>query len=303
MLRRLVFLGLLAASSPLMASCAPSPAGPETRTTISTDEFSKTIDILGPQPSGMTQGDTSVYESHRLVTLIDKKTHTYVHFIDVETSYYNGWIDFDFASDDTAQTLRLIPIYRARPTCRLCAWSETFEIAVPDAALRAHASSRYRVKISGRGGTSMIIPFTPAMIAEQYAALDQVLAKIGPPQARAASATISIPPIVAASPAPALPPGTPQALLARNIGLSTLSVSAAAWTHGHLHGAVVLNVVPDSAAEKAGIRSGDLIVGFDGHLVESGNALQALIAKTRSHRAIKVDILRGSVKVRAMLDI
>lgn len=302
MLRQLAFLGLLAASSPLMASCAPSPAEPEMRTTISTDEFSKTIDILGPQPSGVTQG-VSIYESHRLATLIDKKTHSYLHFIDIETDYFNEPIGFDFASDDTAQTLRLIPLYREHPRCRTCMWREVFEIVVPDAALRAHASSGYRVKVSGRDGTSMIVPFTPTMIAEQYAALDQVLSKIGPPQGHAASAPPAAPPLVRPPPAPVLPPGTPQALLARNIGLSTLSISSAAWTHGHLHGAVVLSVVPDSAAEKAGIHSGDLIVRFDGHLVESGNALQALIAKTKSHRAIKVDILRGSVKVRATLDI
>ena len=57
-------------------------------------------------------------------------------------------------------------------------------------------------------------------------------------------------------------------------------------------GAVVAQVLPGSAAEKAGIRSGDIIVGIDGHKVKDGSALRNAIGILRAGTDIELDLIR-----------
>jgi S1-C subfamily serine protease len=76
-----------------------------------------------------------------------------------------------------------------------------------------------------------------------------------------------------------------------------LPQSTATMSHGSLHGAVILAVIPGSPAEAAGVRGGDLIVKLDGKLVESGKEILDLIAKAKPHSVVTVDILRGSAHV------
>jgi serine protease Do len=57
-------------------------------------------------------------------------------------------------------------------------------------------------------------------------------------------------------------------------------------------GALVAGVVPGGAAEKAGIKAGDVIVAFDGKKVQSGQALPAMVAATPVGRDVSVTIIR-----------
>ncbi len=60
----------------------------------------------------------------------------------------------------------------------------------------------------------------------------------------------------------------------------------------HHGGAVVAQVLPGSAAEKAGIRSGDIIVGIDGRKVKDGSALRNAIGILRAGTDIELELIR-----------
>jgi S1-C subfamily serine protease len=61
-------------------------------------------------------------------------------------------------------------------------------------------------------------------------------------------------------------------------------------------GALVDRVEPGSAAETAGIKSGDVIVSFDGERVRSVRQLQRLVGDTPPGRAVKVGVVRDGRK-------
>ena len=58
-------------------------------------------------------------------------------------------------------------------------------------------------------------------------------------------------------------------------------------TTGEPRGAMVRSVAEDSAAEKAGIKEGDVIVRFDGEAVRSASHLSRLVAETPAGRLHK----------------
>jgi serine protease Do len=62
-------------------------------------------------------------------------------------------------------------------------------------------------------------------------------------------------------------------------------------------GALVERVEPDSAAEKAGIKQGDVITSFDGERVRSVRHLQRLVSDTPPDRPVKMTVVRDGRKV------
>ncbi len=291
--RSTAYLGAFVALLPV-AACAPpdeiqAVPGAVSMTghvSVTTDEFSKDIMITSPLMAEETADDIAVH--YELSIFVDKQTHSYSSLITAAAEYYGETKHFDFASDDEAQTLRVIHDGAAERPCRTCTRKELFTIFLPYAALRQHAATGYRVEALSRSGNDIVFTFSPAVIAAQEAALKTVLARLGPsPAALAAQFAAS--------------PSAPQPVVARNIGLKTLSVSIPEMIHAKVHGVVVLGVTPGGAADKAGIRYGDVIVRFDGHLIDSGSELQKLIAKTRPHRAVKIDILRNGTPIHATI--
>ncbi len=277
----------------LVAACAPpEPRLENAPPTVTSDAFSKFIEIKGPSMKvGAWLGYTAFYN---LFTDVDKQTHRYTHLIGVDVIYDRAnQIGYRYAADDTAQPLRLIPVVHTRSrVCKDCSREEIFNIAVSDAALRSHAASGYQVKASSILGDYLIIDITPPMIAAQYVALQKV---IGPEAAGAATPPAQRPEREQPQ-AKAKPPPLGLAFDADS-GLQMMSQSAADMTHGAMHGAVVLAIVPGSPAETAGIRSGDLIVKFDGKPVGSGNDVLDIIAKANPRSVVKVDISRGPTHV------
>jgi serine protease Do len=57
-------------------------------------------------------------------------------------------------------------------------------------------------------------------------------------------------------------------------------------------GALVADVVKDGPAGKAGIKTGDVIVSFDGHVVKESTELPLLVARTPIGRQVEVKVLR-----------
>jgi S1-C subfamily serine protease len=58
-------------------------------------------------------------------------------------------------------------------------------------------------------------------------------------------------------------------------------------------GILVMQVLPGTPAEKAGMRRGDVIVAADGSPIKDGARLQGIVEKTGLNRPIKIDLIRG----------
>jgi S1-C subfamily serine protease len=81
-------------------------------------------------------------------------------------------------------------------------------------------------------------------------------------------------------------------VVVRTPGSGRLGVSIAD-PEGDVRGAAVKSVADDSAAQKAGIQEGDVIVRFDGETVRSASQLRRLVAETPSNRAVAIEVLRA----------
>jgi S1-C subfamily serine protease len=66
---------------------------------------------------------------------------------------------------------------------------------------------------------------------------------------------------------------------------------------GTERGAVVENVAPDSPAERAGMKAGDVITGFDGEKVRSAKQLARLVNETPAGRTVAATVLRDGKSV------
>jgi len=62
-------------------------------------------------------------------------------------------------------------------------------------------------------------------------------------------------------------------------------------------GAVVTEVATDSAAQKAGVKAGDVVTSFDGERVRSARQLERLVEETPAGRTVKVAVQRGGAPV------
>jgi serine protease Do len=76
------------------------------------------------------------------------------------------------------------------------------------------------------------------------------------------------------------------------ITLSSLDEKSAKL-YNHEYGAIVANVEPNSAASKAGIQRGDLIIAVNGQKIESSSALQRFIGDKQPSEKIALTIERG----------
>src|SRR5262249_25110503 len=61
-------------------------------------------------------------------------------------------------------------------------------------------------------------------------------------------------------------------------------------------GAIVMKVVADSPAEKAGLKENDVIVSFNGRRVDSVRELQRLLNETPADRSVQIEVIRGGAK-------
>ncbi|MFW5442802.1 MAG: DegQ family serine endoprotease [Methylococcaceae bacterium] len=58
------------------------------------------------------------------------------------------------------------------------------------------------------------------------------------------------------------------------------------------HGALVAKVIPDSPSEKAGLQIGDVVIEFDGHVVDTSGELPPLVGMTPIGEEVKVKVVR-----------
>lgn len=84
------------------------------------------------------------------------------------------------------------------------------------------------------------------------------------------------------------------------VGLAVRDVEAADASKQKLPsqaGAVVEEVRKESAGAKAGVKTGDVIVAFDGERVRSARQLDRLVEETPAGRAVKMTVMRDGAKL------
>jgi serine protease Do len=90
------------------------------------------------------------------------------------------------------------------------------------------------------------------------------------------------------------------------LGISTQNVSARSARLLGLQragGALVVDVVADGPAAKAGLEAGDVILGYDGHAVSDSEDLPSLVAETPVGRNVAIYISRQGILYRAAVSI
>jgi membrane-associated protease RseP (regulator of RpoE activity) len=84
------------------------------------------------------------------------------------------------------------------------------------------------------------------------------------------------------------------------LGVTMREVDAAAATANRLsaqEGAVVVSVVPGSAADKGGLRAGDVIVEYDKERVRSASQLARMVRETPAGRFVRVGAVRDGKRI------
>ncbi len=90
------------------------------------------------------------------------------------------------------------------------------------------------------------------------------------------------------------------------LGVTILTITpdiAEAWGVKETQGALVSQVMPDSSAEKAGVKTGDVIRSVDGKAISNAQDLRNTIGLKRSGDTVELEILRDgrTRKIRAQL--
>lgn len=260
----------------LLVSCGGAPLQKQTVGTQD-DQYSPSATIVGTKLFDNPFGGVS--KEWFIRSFIDKKTGAVTHQLYVETSYIGDWKYYQSANDDTAAPLPFIVIDREVGDCTGgCSLEETFALGLQGSVLRAKAATGYSVKISAHDGTAFILSVPPGQIQPQLAAIDNYLATHHLPSAsqstNAKAAPSSFHPTIGIQ---ALP--TPAGVAA------ALKVSG---------GLMIVTVTANSPADRAGLKSGDVILKFGNAPINAIADLRAAIAKTSPGATVRIAIQRGT---------
>jgi membrane-associated protease RseP (regulator of RpoE activity) len=278
--RRILSVVIAMAAVTFLAGCSSPAEVPNARAQLQTDEFSKTVDIVGP--AMFENPFIGMKKDYSLLSRVDKKTRAItIQLIQVNLEYNGTFYYFQFADDDTTQSLRLVPVKRERNLLFGGDRREAFTIVVPDSTLRAHLATGYRVKLSTKDGTETIIGITPAMIAAQFAAVDAYRASgtVNAAQPGLQAAPVTTTPQIGTAP----PVGT--TVVKRSLGIRYIRFP--------LMGVMLTHVDPGSPAETAGMQSGDSLLVIDGHSITGTSDVQPVLDQIAPGSLIKIDIHRG----------
>ncbi len=138
------------------------------------DQFSQQVTILGWGSYETPYG--GIARDWRLRSWVDKQTRAVSHQIYIEMSYDDEYQFFEAATDDTARSLAVIVIDRSFMCPHLdCTHFETIGVEIDEATLRARADQGFRIKVSSRRGSTLILPLSPTQIGLQLAAIDRLI--------------------------------------------------------------------------------------------------------------------------------
>ncbi len=252
----------------LLAGCArPAPNQIQART----DQYSPSVEV----DSAYVQVDTGNLARHGwfLQSFVNRQTRAVSHRLFFEAVYPPPLEYFDSAFDDTAKPLPVVNLFRSRGcVSEGCTDEERVGILLDEAMLRERMGSGLTVKIASRHGEAYELAVGPDIIRTQ---LDKIAKVLGSAYvAGAPGADLSSPPLLGVHPIP-LP-----------------ADNAARIANPSLVGLLVVAVDRGLAAERAGIRVGDVITDYDGRPVATVEDLKAAILNGGRGRAIPVGVVR-----------
>jgi serine protease Do len=117
-------------------------------------------------------------------------------------------------------------------------------------------------------------------------------------------ATLAAPALVIAQAPPVPPTAPPEHRLFQpfvgvgylGVGIQEITADRAKALKLHEEGGVeITSVIHDSPAEKAGLKSGDVVVSYNGRKVEGREQFQAMVRMTLIGREVKLDIMRNGM--------
>jgi len=66
-----------------------------------------------------------------------------------------------------------------------------------------------------------------------------------------------------------------------------------AFVIAEVEGILVVRVIPNSPAERSGLRRGDVIVSVNGQPIKEGAVLQSLVEQVGLNQSLKLNVQRG----------
>lgn len=281
---RLIGAALLAL---VVVACAPRAPQQQTKAIqIDDDQFSTQATFIGTE-----QVDDPIRGSFKdwfLRSFVDKRSGEVDHQLYVHVEYVGDRRRYEIATDDHAAPLPFTRIERDRGSCKYgnCDYDEDFGLGLRDAVLRERAGTGFQVKVVAHSGDSMILTIAPGQILPQLAAVDAY---------RRAHALMG-----AKEPASPMPPATQPGRVGVNITPMPQSLALSLKLAPGV-GVLVLAIVPGSAAEKAGIKAGDVILELDG---KPSNAPQDFLTQVQAipvGTAARLILWRGNTRVDAIV--
>ncbi|MGH6794109.1 MAG: PDZ domain-containing protein [Methylocella sp.] len=278
---RLLFAAVAVALS--IAPLHAQTSGPSGIQGVESDEFSPLMTIHGiVESENPLAGRSKTWNLRSFVGKFDGAT---THQLYVGLNYFSSTRrhTFSWASDDTAMPLTVTPIASlADHSCSRklfsygCYYSEDIGIEVTTAALRAHAATGYRIKISAKSGDSFVLVISPNQIAAQLDTMQQCLE------------------FVHAHSNVAVDQHRLQLFKTTNLGFKASEITDEIAAKTGLHkgpGIVVFEVTPGSLAERSGLKIHDRIMGVAGcgPSVNSAAAMKKCIANKKAYIGMVVD--------------
>jgi len=251
-----------------LVACGPLAVDPPPRTTVNViaDKFSKDVTLEG-LPQNNAFADNSTFWMLR--SFLNPQTRTVQHQIYVDWFFPGHGTTKYHAADDRARTLPTRQIYKE--SCgRKCGQTDTIVIDIDETMLRARAMTGFQVKLSGNDGVSTILGITPQMIAAQLQAEDNII-----------HPTVRVP-----AQAPVANPNarTPD-------GKPLLGITSGAMPFANA--VIVRSVAPNTPADAAGIRSGDMVLRYNGQTVTDVDQFENLVSQTVPGTLVPIEISRG----------
>jgi hypothetical protein len=261
-----------------LAACGPLGPPPRTTVDVISDRFSKEITLVGLQTGDSFDGDSVDW---MLRSFVNPQARTATHQIYVDWFFQGHGTTKYFAADDTA---RALPVHQIlKESCgRNCGQTDTITIAIDEATLRVRAAGGFQIKLSTNNGAHLILDITPQMINAQLQAENQILsgAPVAAAQLNNPSATNS-----------AAPLGPP-------LGINYMSASQVNPVLYRDGGVFIVSVVPNSPADKAGVKGGDVLVSFNGAPLPAPEVARDVIARVKPGSVVKLEIQRGNDRLK-----